>query len=677
MLVSILRRIPLLLVLATLAACGSQDTPLTGHVLDAYTRQPIKDVHVQLGYRESMTTDAKGRFTTDSWSLNQTLQLEAPGYEPTTLKLADQSELAQAALDSSPASFEVMLRPTTLTGTVTDPNTQQPIANAQVVVADEISTTTQADGSYILEDVPETFEVAFRAPQYAEARTVISQMTRLDVALLPNILRGTVMDSETNQPLSGVEVRVGELTTTTADDGTYELRDINVTSSIQFSYKGYDTLTQAAPQSMLLDVGLRRQNIDGVVVDAEGKPLRDVEVMLTPTITGTAIASTRTGEDGRYTFDDVPTGAYIKALLPGYKRAEVEAKAASSTGKIELEPFDSKALYLSATMAAQGMPTVNAYFDIIDSTELNSMVLDVKSDVKGNYGVIYYQSQAPAIVEAATSADLMPIREILAEAKRRGIYMIARVQIFAHDNALLQVHPDWYVQKNGAPWFGDGEVAWLDAYDERVWDYNIQLAVEAAQLGFDEIQFDYIRFPTDGNLNGIMFKGPYDPRNNPQPMYEAIGRFTERAHRAINDAGAFFSVDVFGYAAWNPISTIGQNLQIMGQHVDYVYPMVYPSHFAPNELGLNNSAKHPYEIVDHTMKMVQGQLTGSASRAKVKPWLQDFTMYWGAQSARVPYGPTEVRAQIEAAEANRATGVVGWALWNLNGNVTVAALKPQ
>jgi hypothetical protein len=315
---------------------------------------------------------------------------------------------------------------------------------------------------------------------------------------------------------------------------------------------------------------------------------------------------------------------------------------------------------------------VLAYLDLIDQTELNALVLDLKSDNLEDVGLIYYQSEVPLIQELGTSVDKMDVWWILEEAKKRNIYTVARIHVFAHDNALLEVRPDWYVQKDGQPWFADFGIAWLDTYNEEVWDYNIQLAQEAARLGFDEIQFDYIRFPSDGDLTGTTLKGPRDWRNNPDEMYNTIGRFMERAHKAINEAGAYFSVDVFGYVAWTPQANIGQNLQVMGRYTDYVCPMVYPSHFLYDELGLGNPSAHPFELVDHSMKLVKDQLTGEASRAKVRPWLQDFTLIWVPDHLIVEYGAAEVRAQIDAAEQN---GTSGWALWDSDNDYTVEALK--
>jgi hypothetical protein len=203
------------------------------------------------------------------------------------------------------------------------------------------------------------------------------------------------------------------------------------------------------------------------------------------------------------------------------------------------------------------------------------------------------------------------------------------------------------------------------------------LAVEAAQMGFDEIQFDYIRFPSDGSLKGAIFKGPRDSHNHPEEMYNTIGRFMERAQRAINGAGAYFSVDVFGYVAWEPQAAIGQNLQVMGQYADYVYPMVYPSAFIFGELGYKNPAAHPFEFVNFSMQKIKDQLIGAASRAKVRPWLQDFTLIWVPEQFIVRYGTSEVRAQIDAAEQNRANGVDGWSLWDSDNQYTVSALKSE
>ncbi len=669
------RILPVIVALLLLAACGAPQIPLSGRVIDAYTEQPVANATIKFGDRAPLTSDASGTYLTTAWNAKDSVTIEAPGYEPVTIDLSQRPELA--AGDPVTKTLETVLRPNTLSGVITNAYTGEPVANARVFVSDVISATTDAEGRYTLQGVPETFQIAVSAPEFAEARADIARATTHALDLRPNVLRGTVTDTYSGEPIEGVEVRAGDATATTDANGAYVLEGVAENVEVRFQLDGYDEVALKPDRSTQLDASLRPNVISGTVVDQEtGEPLDQVVVIATPTITGTAVAYTRTDAQGRYTLEDVPEGAYIKALLPGYKRGETQVAEGQLNSEIALEPFFSKAIYLKANVASYGMDMVNRYYDAIDQTELNSIVIDIKSDNLADVGFIYYKSQVPEIVEAGTSADYMPIREMLAEAKRRNIYTIARIHIFAHDNALLEKHPDWYVQKDGKPWFADFGIAWLDTYDERVWDYNIKLAVEVAQLGFDEIQFDYIRFPSDGDLTGAVFKGPRDWRNNPDEMYETVGRFMERAHRAINEAGSFFSVDVFGYAAWQPQPNIGQNLQVMGKYADYIYPMVYPSHFVFGELGFENPGAHPYEIVDFSMQKVKNQLVGEASRAKVKPWLQDFTLIWVPKQYIVRYGAKEVRAQIDAAEKNRENGVVGWALWDPDNNYEDGALKP-
>jgi hypothetical protein len=815
------RRLPILLVgLIVLVACSADTATLQGRVLDAYTGKPVKNATLAIGQHKSLTTGVDGSFSTTSWSPKDTLTVSAGDYETQTLNLAEKPDLQQTKTPT--VTLDVVVRPNTLRGVITDSYTHKPVANARVGMNGGAGATSDANGVYVLRDVPPSFKLVVSAPDYADAQADISRATerllalrpnvvrgevkdryagkaiagaqvkagdttattgsdgryelrnapeqgevsftaagyntvkaplqrttKLDATLRPNVLRGVVKDRLIGKAIGGVQVKLGDATaitgadgryelhnvpeqgevsfsaagydfvkqplpaatemdatlrpnvvrgvvkdsntgqgiadvvviagaakTTTSADGRYELNEVGDGAELTFSRDGYDAVKQAVGQTMNVDAALRPNAIMGRVVDqADGKPLAEATVLATPALTGTAIAVTRTDAEGRYKLANVSGDAYIKALLPGYRRGEAQVTAGAVSAEIRLEKFEAKALYLKAPVAARGMNVVNQYYDVIDHTELNSAVIDLKSDDLEDVGFIYYKSQAPAIVEAGTSADRMPIRGMLAEAKRRNIYTIARIHVFAHDNALLAKHPDWYIQKNGKPWFADFGIAWLDTYDERVWDYNIQLAVEAAQLGFDEIQFDYIRFPSDGNLAGATMKGRRDPHNHPDEMYGTIGRLCERAQRAINAAGAFFSVDVFGYAAWEPQASIGQNLQVMGQHVDYVYPMVYPSAFALHALGFQNSAAHPFELVNFSMQMVKRQLNGPASRARVRPWLQDFTLKWVPDQYIVPYGPNEVRAQIDAAEKNRSNGITGWALWNPDNAYNFGALK--
>jgi Uncharacterized conserved protein len=202
--------------------------------------------------------------------------------------------------------------------------------------------------------------------------------------------------------------------------------------------------------------------------------------------------------------------------------------------------------------------------------------------------MVYYDSQVPLARELRLSTPRVDFASILAKAKERGIYTIARVQLFSHDNALSDARPEWSIRVRStgevyADYPGPGiRYAYLDPTNQNVWDYNIALAVEAAQMGFDEINFDYIRFPDgfgtrDEFRDKLLFSEPIDPVANPGRMYEVLIEFMQRAHHAVNAAGAFMSVDVFGRVVNGPSMTIAQDMARMGEHADYVCPMPYPS----------------------------------------------------------------------------------------------------
>jgi hypothetical protein len=191
-----------------------------------------------------------------------------------------------------------------------------------------------------------------------------------------------------------------------------------------------------------------------------------------------------------------------------------------------------------------------------------------------------------------------------------------------------------------------------------VWDYNAAIAVAAAQAGFDEIQFDYVRFPSDGDLSLVRY-----PRPHPQPMNETIPAFAAYAEKRIHAAGARISVDVFGLSATRD-QGIGQRPREISRFVDAVYPMAYPSHYTRGEFGITDPNAKPLETVAYTMRDFRRALRGRT--AKLVPWLQDFSL------GRT-YTLKEVRAQIVAARAAHAHGFM---LWNARGVYTAAALAP-
>jgi hypothetical protein len=236
------------------------------------------------------------------------------------------------------------------------------------------------------------------------------------------------------------------------------------------------------------------------------------------------------------------------------------------------------------------------------------------------------------------------------EFKNQGVYTIARIAAFKDDH-LARARPDLAVHfPDGRIWTGDKGTAWADPYQREVWDYVIDVASRAAAAGFDEIQFDYIRFPSDGKTRQCRY---LRKDHTPATASAALRDFLILASSRLKPLGVKLSIDTFGLTtSVDNGMGIGQTLDRMADVVDYVSPMMYPSHYAKGEYGLKNPNRQPYWTVHHGIADALTRLGGNP--AKLRPYLQDFSL-------GVRYTPEYVRAQIRAAEE---LGVRGWILWN-------------
>jgi hypothetical protein len=294
---------------------------------------------------------------------------------------------------------------------------------------------------------------------------------------------------------------------------------------------------------------------------------------------------------------------------------------------------------------------------LLRRTELNAVVIDIK-DERGEISWIPRSRQArmagagiPKIVDPAAT-----IRRL----KRAGVYVMGRVVTF-QDSIMSRVRPDLAIQDlKGGVWQSYKGESWLDPYSLQAQDYNIALAIEAVELGFDEIQFDYVRFPSDGDTARMWSR--YKDERAP---HDAIRHFLSRARSQIVPRGAYISADLFGLVALVIDDLgIGQKLELIAREVDYVSLMLYPSHYHKPEYGIPDPEREPYKTVALSLRDAKERIAGT--RAKLRPWLQDFTL-------RVPYTPAEVRAQIQAVED---LGIDEWILWNARNRYTEDALRP-
>jgi hypothetical protein len=284
---------------------------------------------------------------------------------------------------------------------------------------------------------------------------------------------------------------------------------------------------------------------------------------------------------------------------------------------------------------------------------LNTLEIDLK-DESGN---VSFLKEAPTIAAKDGAARAyFNVKATAAQAHKAGIYLIGRVVSF-EDPITAVAHPQMAIHRSdGSLWRTNGGLAWLNPYSRAAWKYNVDVAVAAAKAGFDEIQFDYTRFPSDGDISIIRYPGAH-----PQPMKETIAAYLKYAASRLHPLGVRVSADVFGLSATHDLG-IGQYPAQVGQVVDAIYPMTYPSHYRSGEYNLPNPDAAPAATVMDSLRDFRAQLDGS--RALLVPWLQDFSL------GRT-YTFADVAAQISSARA-MTTG--GFMLWNASGLYTPQAL---
>jgi hypothetical protein len=286
---------------------------------------------------------------------------------------------------------------------------------------------------------------------------------------------------------------------------------------------------------------------------------------------------------------------------------------------------------------------------------LNTIELDVK-DENGELGFV--PSTVPLARHVGAAQSYYKPREVVELARKHGVYLIGRVVVF-EDPKLAAGRPDMAIQRaDGSVWTSSGGLGWTNPYDRRVWAYNVSIAEVAARAGFDEIQLDYVRFPSDGDTDGAVY-----PRRTATPPGWVIPQFVQYAAKRLKRLGVRVSADVFGLSATRDLG-IGQIPRRISRYVDAVYPMVYPSHYNPGEYGIAEPNAQPGETVFTSLRHFKRELRGRD--AEIIPWLQDFSL------GRT-YTLAEVRAQIESA---RLQDTRGYLLWNPLGVYTVGALAP-
>jgi protocatechuate 3,4-dioxygenase beta subunit len=401
-----LLRLPIIgvciVVAAILASCGGPPIALNGVVTDAYTGKPISTARLTLGSSE-IATDTAGKYQFVQWSEKDTLKIVASGYEPVSVTLESRPELAQPTPPA--ATLDAKLRPNTLAGAVVDSYTGKPIAGALLKAGEAVSVTTGADGRYTLTGVPESFMLTVAALDHEPVSQNIQRTTSFDTTLRPNVLVGVITDSYTNQPIADATVEAGGVTAKTGADGRYRLESVSASATVKISADGYAALSQPLEKTTTVDAALRPDIFKGTLVDAvTGAPIKNATVIATSSPTGDELAFVRIDDsaDGQFRLEGIPEQGFVQVLAPGYLKTTMELKPGSVPAAIKMEPFQSKALYITAAVASAGPKLLNEYLDLIDKTELNTLIVDLKSDLRDDLGLVYYDSQVPIVKELGT-----------------------------------------------------------------------------------------------------------------------------------------------------------------------------------------------------------------------------------------------------------------------------------
>ncbi len=326
-------------------------------------------------------------------------------------------------------------------------------------------------------------------------------------------------------------------------------------------------------------------------------------------------------------------------------------------------PASVRGIYMTACVAST-QTWRESLKDLIKTTELNSIVIDIK-DSTGSISFVDNSLQT----DHGSGCLVKNMREIIEDLHKENIYVIGRISVF-QDPLYTKLHPELAVKSKttGGIWKDRKGLSFVDVNAKPYWDHIIKIAESSYELGFDEINFDYIRYPTDGNIKDTN----YTWSNASSTKSESLESFFSYLHKNLKDTGMKTSADLFGLVTIaNDDLGIGQVLEKALPYFDYIYPMVYPSHFGPGSGGYAKPAEHPYEIIKYSMgeavkkevnyRIKNGIATSAPSQ--LKPWLQDFDL--GAT-----YGEKSVRGQIQA---TYDVGLTGWLMWDAGNKYTPSA----
>ncbi len=592
------------------------------------------------------------------------------------------SPQAQSGNSSNTQAKNTTVAKPELVGQILDAENGLPIATALIKQGDgkELA-KADADGKFTIAKLPaDKNKLMIAAPGYSALPLPTSAEAAKAIQLKPTVLTGQLVDSESQKPIANRLVVTNDRGGAITDDaGKFTFSKVSDQTKVTVQLIGYEKVEQTVDLNKLdnLVLSVRSTSFSGSLTDAKtGKPIPNAVVK-------TDDIGVISGQDGKFTFNDLKRddNTMLKVRAPGYR---VQSFKATDLAKgVKMEPFMLHSVYVPGVFAIRANydDLFTPYLQMAQRGEINAIVLGMKDD---DDGMLWWDSQVPLAKEAGlvkkkgVAKDvLMDIPKILAEAKKRNLYVVARFVVM-RDPAIAKAKPEWAIKNNktGGPWQDDNKLNWPNPFVPEVADYNAALAKELATAGFDEIQYDYIRFPTDGKLKEIQYKSDLSwtqLSENEKLRTDTIEAVVKKAYDVLRPSDTFLSLDVFGMSLWREDdNNIGQQYNNLVMLSDYICPMVYPTHFEQGTLDQKTypgpTGLYPAVIMEKSGIIASKLEAQLKPIAKYRPWLEDFGL------GSVKHTPERVRLQIQAAEDK---GAWGWTLWNAAGKYSNTILAAR
>ncbi len=488
---------------------------------------------------------------------------------------------------------------------------------------------------------------------------------------LVKTISGRVVDAYSGAPLPGVDVvltndkglaRTAGLPLTlkisTDNAGLFEFNQASDKYSLSAQFNNYRPFNLQQSGVFSSELKLVPTLLRGNIKDDAGQPLGHAAVTLSSKI-GPA-KTVESGIDGGFSFSNAPDNGNISARSPGYRANSINFDKTVQV-ELSLQSFKVKAAYVAPdTLAGPG--NLVSVLNTLAPTSLTAIVVDLKDES----GKVLYNSKVAQAAGALAGNDkrIPDLAALLKTLKDRKLYTIARIVCF-QDPVLTDLKPEWTLKNRttGKAWTDSGGYNWINPYNQEAWKYYLDLATEAAQAGFDEIDFDGLHFPVLGSLRDI----DYGRASDAASRTEAITAFLNQARQRFTPLGVYSSVTVFGSALIEGGDLgIGMDIVAMAPQVDYISPLIYPVEWEPGAFGIDQPASKPYDLVKQSMLSARSRLADRLQQ--VRPWLQDFSRN------TVTFGEAQVRDEIRAVEEFQTKNSAGWILYNPASHYTIAAI---